>query len=400
MSIKARRGVLLVALMVVVSALVLSIGVSSPTEAQTASVPSPAPISGNVSVKATFLHAGAGDAPDPPRVVDLSAARYKPGDALMISYKVAPTGFSYFGCQGPFERTEDVRLLGVFSSSSELLPSSERDRVPGAIDAGEDISVEATWPNNEPVDIPQDFRVTPPSVFIIKIPPSATHLFLGIADSYYIDNCGTGADFVIETAPDTAPPVLSLPADITEEATGPDGAEVTYNATATDVVDGSANVTCTPPSGSTFSLGETTVNCSARDAAGNEAAGSFKVSVTYAWSGTLQPINGGGTPEYSDDTSVFKLGSTVPVKFTLTNSSAGISGAVAKLYADKVTNEVVGTEAETSSAAASSGNLFRYDASSNQYVFNWSTKELTVGTYQLKIDLADGASRTVRVSLR
>src|SRR5919107_1936922 len=132
MSIKARRGLLLVALMVVVSALVLSVGVSSPTEAQTASVPSPAPISGNVSVKATFLHAGAGDAPAPPRVVDLSAAGYKPGDTLRISYKVAPSGFSYFGCQGPFERTEDVRLLGVFSSSSELLASSARARVPGA----------------------------------------------------------------------------------------------------------------------------------------------------------------------------------------------------------------------------------------------------------------------------
>jgi hypothetical protein len=43
---------------------------------------------------------------------------------------------------------------------------------------------------------------------------------------------------------------------------------------------------------------------------------------------------------------------------------------------------------------------FRYDATSGQYVFNWSTKGLTAGTYQLRIDLADGASRTVRISLR
>jgi hypothetical protein len=115
----------------------------------------------------------------------------------------------------------------------------------------------------------------------------------------------------------------------------------------------------------------------------------------------LQPINRGSTPDLSDGTSVFKLGSTVPVKFTLTDASAGITGAVAKLYAAKVTNEVIGTEGKTSSTAtASSDNLFRYDASSGQYVFNWSTKELAAGTYQLRIDLADGASRTVRVSLR
>jgi hypothetical protein len=43
---------------------------------------------------------------------------------------------------------------------------------------------------------------------------------------------------------------------------------------------------------------------------------------------------------------------------------------------------------------------FRYDATNGQYVFNWSTKGLTAGTYQLRIDLADGASRTVRVSLK
>jgi hypothetical protein len=38
-------------------------------------------------------------------------------------------------------------------------------------------------------------------------------------------------------------------------------------------------VTCTPESGSTFALGSTPVNCLAKDAAGNEAKGSFNVIV-------------------------------------------------------------------------------------------------------------------------
>jgi len=78
---------------------------------------------------------------------------------------------------------------------------------------------------------------------------------------------------------DTTSPVLSLPADITEEATGSDGAQVTYDVSAEDAVDGPVNVSCTPDSGSTFSLSDTTVNCSAQDAAGNEATGSFIVTV-------------------------------------------------------------------------------------------------------------------------
>jgi hypothetical protein len=38
-------------------------------------------------------------------------------------------------------------------------------------------------------------------------------------------------------------------------------------------------VTCIPASGSTFAIGDTTVNCTATDAAGNSATGSFLVHV-------------------------------------------------------------------------------------------------------------------------
>jgi hypothetical protein len=76
---------------------------------------------------------------------------------------------------------------------------------------------------------------------------------------------------------DTTAPTLNLPKDITKEATGP--TEVTYTATATDNGQ-DVPITCTPASGSTFQLGTTTVNCSAKDAAGNEAKGSFTVTVT------------------------------------------------------------------------------------------------------------------------
>jgi hypothetical protein len=40
---------------------------------------------------------------------------------------------------------------------------------------------------------------------------------------------------------------------------------VTYTAAATDIVDGTDPVTCTPASGSTFAIGTTAVNCTATD---------------------------------------------------------------------------------------------------------------------------------------
>lgn len=78
---------------------------------------------------------------------------------------------------------------------------------------------------------------------------------------------------------DTQAPSLQLPADLTVEATGPSGSAVTYVVGATDDRDATPAVSCTPPSGSTFALGATTVTCAARDAAGNEATGSFTVRV-------------------------------------------------------------------------------------------------------------------------
>ena len=91
----------------------------------------------------------------------------------------------------------------------------------------------------------------------------------------------------------------------------------------------------------------------------------------------------------------------MPAKFTLTNGSARITDAVAKLYAAKVTDEVVDTEAETSSRSpASLDNLFRYNATSENHISNRSTKGLMAGTCQLRINLADWVSRPVRVSLR
>ena len=78
---------------------------------------------------------------------------------------------------------------------------------------------------------------------------------------------------------DTTAPVISAPADITTEATGPAGAVVTYPVTAVDDVDGPVPVEAIPPSGSTFALGATTVGLGAADAAGNMAYAEFNVTV-------------------------------------------------------------------------------------------------------------------------
>jgi F5/8 type C domain/HYR domain len=81
-------------------------------------------------------------------------------------------------------------------------------------------------------------------------------------------------------ANNTIPPMVNVPPQpIIVESTSQSGALVNYNVSATDNNDMLVVPICDPPSGSSFSLGNTTVNCTAIDNNGNSAVASFSVIV-------------------------------------------------------------------------------------------------------------------------
>ena len=64
--------------------------------------------------------------------------------------------------------------------------------LPDALKAGDEVR---TGPvglaaMSQPDDIAEDFQIMPVSGTLIRIPAGATHLFLGLVDSFYKDNCG------------------------------------------------------------------------------------------------------------------------------------------------------------------------------------------------------------------
>jgi hypothetical protein len=82
------------------------------------------------------------------------------------------------------------------------------------------------------------------------------------------------------TITDTKGPVFSETPDVTVNIDKITSTVVNYTMpTATDVVDGVRPVSCTPNTGSTFPLGDTTVNCSASDLTGHTTLASFVVHV-------------------------------------------------------------------------------------------------------------------------
>jgi hypothetical protein len=119
-------------------------------------------------------------------------------------------------------------------------------------------------------------------------------------------------------------------------------------------------------------------------------------------SGVLPPIN-------ADNSSVFQLGRTIPVKIRVTDC---LTGAAVDNLAPQVALGFIGAGGEAvnelvSSSAADVGTAMR-NAGDGQYIFNLSTKksqfnlgqDLTVGSYQLTLSSLAFADVVVTFALR
>jgi hypothetical protein len=192
------------------------------------------------------------------------------------------------------------------------------------------------------------------------------------------------------TVTDKTAPKLTLPENITVYATKAEGADVTFSATALDLVDGSVSVSSNYVSGTTFAPGTTTVICTARDSHGNVATETFTVTVKYKFGGLLQPVDTG-----TNVINTVKAGSAVPVKFSL-NGDMGLN-VFAAGYPKVIDAKFAGTENydEIESVIAATNSGLTYDSVTKTYTYVWKTdKTWTGASKQLVIKLKDGTTCT------
>jgi lysophospholipase L1-like esterase len=132
-----------------------------------------------------------------------------------------------------------------------------------------------------------------------------------------------------------------------------------------------------------------------QDRAGNTAAASCRFTVQYDYSGLGQPVN-------ADGSSLFKAGSTVPLKFRLFEAGgAQETDATPSLSVRLVTTAVNGVDPEvTVPLAPSTGNRFTWFGGEDQYRYNLGTRGLAAGTYEVTITLDGGQQHTHSFSLR
>lgn len=124
-----------------------------------------------------------------------------------------------------------------------------------------------------------------------------------------------------------------------------------------------------------------------------ESSNDFKV--LYTMTGLLSPFN-------ADGTSVWKYGSTVPVKVRITDcAGAPVPGLTVRVGTSllNTNNPTIGIDEAASTSAADTGTVMRYDASAGQYIYNLNTKGSILtpdgsASYWMYVRQADSAGRS------
>ena len=183
--------------------------------------------------------------------------------------------------------------------------------------------VSATDPEDAPDPIP---TCTPAAGS--TLPLGTTPVSCSVTDSGGLTATGGFNVTVVDT---TDPVLAGVPADSEVITSDPTGTTLSYAMpTATDVVDPSPDVTCTPATGDHVGTGPTTVTCTATDASGNSASDTFDVTVTFraphTASATWQdPI------DVSGNTFSTNHGRTLPIKVRLFVDGAEVRTGSASL---------------------------------------------------------------------
>jgi hypothetical protein len=256
-----------------------------------------------------------------------------------------------------FLYADDLRKVSELNENNNITPALAivvADDTPPVITAHSDVVVEATGPAGAMVTyttptavdavngpVPTTCTPTSPGQF----PVGSTTITCSASD--LSGNTATSTFSVVVR--DTTPPTIAAHADVTVEATSPAGAKAAYtNPVATDLVDVTDPVSCSPATGTQFAVGNTTVTCSAHDVAGNNASPTtFVVHVVD----TTPPVLSLPAPVV-----IGTVGSSAVVSFTATAMDL-VDSAVAVICSPASGSTFpIGTTTVTCSATDSHGN--------------------------------------------
>jgi len=234
---------------------------------------------------------------DPPP----SELNCKPEEVEHGSFLLVPLGAAAHGCNTQDVNNNDPTLDCISANSEKITPPDlfppefiPPDQGTSTVEAesadGTVISTPGTVPSVITVtDDDPDLNVSCSSA-TLTINDDETLFPIGdtLVSCDAADSSGNESSASITIAVvDSFDPTITVPADILDAAaTGPTGAAVDFNVSATDEIDLDPDIACTidggtlsVSSGHIFPLGTTTVTCTATDQSGNTDVDSFSITV-------------------------------------------------------------------------------------------------------------------------
>ncbi len=143
-----------------------------------------------------------------------------------------------------------------------------------------------------------------------------------------------------------------------------------------------------------YAAGSYTITVNVSDDDGGAAAPQSALVVLNYALGAIQ------TPFNVDGTSVFKYGSTVPVKVRITDCAGapvpGLAPTIKVALASSATPSTAINETVDSTSAADTTGVLRYDATAGHYIYNMATKSLPDGDGKYVVTVANGGTQVTQ----
>lgn len=233
-------------------------------------------------------------------------------------------------------------------------------------------------------------------------PPTTVSSSRSVSSGSVCDNAGNCSTASVEVGIDTVGPEIAVLGVENGHKYLLGEAPPVSTCTATDAGVGTAgDCRVSVNGGNAYGVGTFVVTATATDRLGNQSTMTVRYKVVYPWSGYLQPIDDPDA-DSGAGVSVFRAGSVVPAKFSLTDAAGAVVQPVTPpIWLTPVRGSAMTLPVDETIYSVPTDSGTSYRSTDGRWQYNWRTDKEQAGFHwRLGVRLDDGETHYVTIALR